>query len=522
MASVAVRPEELDCDYFVIGAGACGCAFVDGLLREQPGARVVIVDRQAQPGGHWVVDYSFVALHQPSGHYGVESVRLDDGDEDHLSTRAELLAYFEKVMSTFLATGRVKFFPLCDCSVQAVATAVARAAGDAADVHGGGAGGLGARVSFQSLVSRDRTYDVIVRRKCIDTTYLNIQVPSMRPPPYKIEEGATVVPCNAVSTGVVGRRYTIIGAGKTAMDTIVFLQRKGVPAEDLTWVVSGDAWLINRAWTTARAYAAMIGLITKTMSRNRDLSDCMLELESSGYLFRVDPEVTPTKFRCATVDADELQLLRRVGKVVRQGRVVSVGRSAILFKSGASVATTPDTVHVDATANGLSKLPPKPVWSPGLITLQPGFMCQPIACAIMIATVESLSSKELVFGVDECEDDGRNRMLQPVPHPENTADLLASFAVTNRNVDAWMSNRKTAKTYLKSRVFPPSHWTRLERLKFLCSINSKVLSESKANMMHMHQKEFGTELYLAPLGPPGAKSPAAGAVALGALCSSCC
>ena len=44
----------LEATHFVVGAGAMGMAFVDTLIHEDPNARVVLVDREAQPGGHWV------------------------------------------------------------------------------------------------------------------------------------------------------------------------------------------------------------------------------------------------------------------------------------------------------------------------------------------------------------------------------------------------------------------------------------------------------------------------------------
>ena len=46
-----------ECDYLVVGAGAAGMAFVDTLLTEDPTCRVVLVDRRAKAGVHWVDSY---------------------------------------------------------------------------------------------------------------------------------------------------------------------------------------------------------------------------------------------------------------------------------------------------------------------------------------------------------------------------------------------------------------------------------------------------------------------------------
>jgi cation diffusion facilitator CzcD-associated flavoprotein CzcO len=65
----------LEADYLIVGSGAMGMAFTDVLLTETD-ASVVMLDRHAQPGGHWNDAYPFVRLHQPSAFYGVNSKPL--------------------------------------------------------------------------------------------------------------------------------------------------------------------------------------------------------------------------------------------------------------------------------------------------------------------------------------------------------------------------------------------------------------------------------------------------------------
>ena len=45
--------ESLTADYLIVGAGASGMAFLDELVHNSD-QTVVVVDRRAQPGGHWV------------------------------------------------------------------------------------------------------------------------------------------------------------------------------------------------------------------------------------------------------------------------------------------------------------------------------------------------------------------------------------------------------------------------------------------------------------------------------------
>ena len=78
-------------DYLIIGAGATGLSFADTLV-EQTDAQITIVDKHALPGGHWNDAYPFVALHQPSAMYGVNSLPLGTG---HIDTHGPNAGMFE-------------------------------------------------------------------------------------------------------------------------------------------------------------------------------------------------------------------------------------------------------------------------------------------------------------------------------------------------------------------------------------------------------------------------------------------
>src|SRR3954451_9757623 len=113
----------IEADYLVVGAGAMGMAFTDTLITESE-ARVVIVDRACQPGGHWTTAYPFVRLHQPSAYYGVNSRALGHNTIDstglnkgffELAAGAEVCSYFDAVMQQqLLPTGQVSYFPLSE------------------------------------------------------------------------------------------------------------------------------------------------------------------------------------------------------------------------------------------------------------------------------------------------------------------------------------------------------------------------------------------------------------------------
>jgi hypothetical protein len=118
------QTKKLVCDYLVIGSGASPLAFVDTLLTELPKAKVVMIDKKAVPGGHWVDAYDFVRLHQPSIVYGVASRQLEGNwlklmatrltlPWNHRATKQELLSYFGSFVDEKVKSGQLEFYPNC-------------------------------------------------------------------------------------------------------------------------------------------------------------------------------------------------------------------------------------------------------------------------------------------------------------------------------------------------------------------------------------------------------------------------
>ena len=144
-------------------------------------------------------------------------------------------------------------------------------------------------------------------------------------------------------------------------------------------------------------------------------------------MFRLDDDVWPTKFRCATVSPEELVALRKVRDVVRMGRVVRINPTTIVLDRG-ELPTNADTLHVDCTADGLTRRPPCDVFERDRITLQSVVMCQPVFSAAVIAMVE------LRHGDDEAL---KNDRMKPVPHPEVPRDWFACNLTMFENMDKW-------------------------------------------------------------------------------------
>lgn len=413
----------LEADYLVIGAGAMGLAFTDVLMTESD-ASVVIVDRQGQPGGHWNHAYPFVRLHQPSNFYGVNSLPLGSDTIDttglnkglyELACKSEICAYFEQVMKGFLLSGRVRYFPLCELREEG---------------------------RICSLVS-DAQYTVTAG-KVVDATYMNVQVPSTREPSYAIAGGVTCIPPNGLASAAgAWDHYVVVGGGKTAVDSCLYLLGHGLNPDRITWIKPRDSWMLDRARvqsgdmfeTSIRPYTLDQ---VRTAAESVSAEDLLSRAAEAGLLLRIDEEVEPTMYRCATITRAELAELRRIRNVVRQGRVQRVEPGEVVLDAG-SVNVPPDAVYVDCTADGLERRPVQAVFDGDRITLQSVRTCQQVFSAAFIAHVE----------VAKQEEQEKNEICTPVPHPDTHLDYIRTLLADLVNGARWQAD-PALQTWLRT------------------------------------------------------------------------
>ncbi|KRB39097.1 pyridine nucleotide-disulfide oxidoreductase [Microbacterium sp. Root180] len=387
----------VDVDYLVVGAGAMGMAFVDALIAADETATVAIVDRRHGAGGHWLDAYGFVRLHQASAFYGVASTLLgggrvqSDGPERGLHERAsapEVCAYYDNVLAGMVATGRVAFHGRCEYA-------------------GGG--------RFASLVSGARSH--APRARVVDARYLAPSIPSLSPPPFAVEAGARVAAVNdLVRVNDAPPHYVVVGAGKTATDTCVWLLQQGVPPNAITWVRPRDPWLLNRAVVQPDP-AIFLGMAADTMAAAAQASsadEVFLRMEADGIMLRIDPAVTPTMAKTPTLAMWELQLLRTIDDVVRRGHLRSVAAGRLRFDDG-DVRVPDGALVVHCAADGLKYPGLRPIWTPETITPQPvrvGFPCYGAALAGHVEATRD----------DDAE---KNRVCRPSPYSNTPADWAA-------------------------------------------------------------------------------------------------
>ncbi|GAB3820841.1 NAD(P)/FAD-dependent oxidoreductase [Tessaracoccus terricola] len=407
-------PREKPCEYLVVGAGAAGLAFADALV-EHVDARVTLIDRQPGPGGHWRDAYPFVRLHRASSFYGVASMPLGqgrlqtDGPEAGLAERAtgaEILAYFEGVLVHLLATGRVEF-------------------------HGGSTwtGGRG----FVDATGRQHLAPPHAR--VVDATYRAAHVPATTPAPFDAARGTRVVPVGALPrVGAEHPEYVVVGSGKTATDACVWLLQQGVAPEAVCWVRPREPWMANRARVQPDP-ATMFQMVADTWeaaAASSSLEEFFLRLEEAEIMLRIDTSVAPTMAKAPTIAGWELDLLRRILRVVRGAHVTAVEPGRLRF-TDATVPIHRDAVVVHCAASGHAYPRLVPLWGEviRLQTIRAGFPCFNAALAGYVEATRT----------DDAE---KNRLCPPSPLPDSLASWVEMQVRGARAAAAFMAEPDVA------------------------------------------------------------------------------
>jgi hypothetical protein len=255
------------------------------------------------------------------------------------------------------------------------------------------------------------------RRKVVDAAYAGSDIPLRHVPDFGVEPGVTLIPPNGlVDLGTPAERFTVIGAGKTAIDTCVWLLEAGIDPDRIRWVRGRDPWQFDRTFTQpldqVGGYMVLQARWVEAAASAANGREFARRLEDAGMFIRIDASTEPLAFRGATVSRREIDALRTIENVVRARRVRSIGRTSFSTEAG-DVAGVQREVYVDCTARGVPATVPRPVFEPGRITIQyvaVGFLPW---CAATIGFVESL----------DLTDEERNRLCVPAVFSGDVDDL---------------------------------------------------------------------------------------------------
>lgn len=319
----------LECDYLVVGAGASPLAFIDTLLTELPEAKVILIDKKPAPGGHWVDAYGYCKLHQPSIIYGIASKQLEGNwlkllltrftlPWNHRATKQEILTYFGDFVNEKVASERIDYYPSTIYNFESSDNGLSPLGDKDYTIH------------YFSSVDGSASYKVKVNEKFIDGTHHECVIPHDSPLQFPVDKEVCVMTPNQIFDAFEGakrnsmldNKYVVLGAGKTGMDCIVYLQETmKVKPDDIAWVISNDVWVFSGSgrgtpWDWPYYLA----------KHNNDKEKAALALEEKGLITRINKDHTPTIFKFPMVYPKDMILLRNIKTVLRRGRVTAIRR----------------------------------------------------------------------------------------------------------------------------------------------------------------------------------------------------
>ncbi len=286
-------------------------------------------------------------------------------------------------------------------------------------------------------------------------------------------------------------KYVVLGAGKTGIDCVVYLQRTMmVDPADIAWVISRDVWLVNsNSKANPQTWARCLA------KHENDFDKAALSLEDRGLLVRLDKNFLPSRFRFPVIPPDELQLARNVTTVIRCGRVTSIRRiaSSVVVDFGASkpsweaFAPIETCIFVHATSPGpFNELDPTtPIFNnPKQMTLQLILMGPRTFSMSLLAKIEAArrnKTLDIDFMRDRVLRDGlcKDREVSTENEILNIVIMPLAPAIPHRP----LLSLATILAILDRDPLVTMNWMRQNRLCFLSVPKSKVLSYDDIQML---------------------------------------
>ena len=167
-------------------------------------------------------------------------------------------------------------------------------------------------------------------------------------------------------------------------------------------------------------------------------------------------------YRGAILSAAEYEGLKQIERVVRLGRVQSLGLDRIVLEEG-EIPTDRGQIHVDCTASGYHKQPIRPIFEPQRVVIQSLIGVVQTYYAAMLGFIEST-------GRDDTE---KNRLCPPVAQVDEPLDWIrfvhgvlntSALHSTEPDIMAWQgSSRLNLTRGMENHMGEPRMQAALER-----------------------------------------------------------
>lgn len=411
-------------DYVIVGAGAMGMAFADEIFSNS-NCSITIVDKRASPGGHWQDSYSFIVTEQPAESYGVNSQEFENTSANeegfgHQASSNEIKAYYERLIAKYIDSGRVHYYPNSEFSW----------------------------ANHSITTNKGHTHYIEANMKYVDATLTGTELSLNHTPNFEVGDGVRCVPPNAIPK--LQSNYDsvcVVGGGKTAIDSILWMLKQGRSADTIIWIKSEDAWLLNSAniqhspeflHSSFEAVARQAEIVLESNS----LEEVAQKLNNDKIWLRIDSEIFPGLIKGASVTEKQIDQLRLVNNVVRKGKLRAIDSQKLYFADSTEKLGSPFLL-VDCSAAGIPshKENPSDIFQRDRINLLSVRSFQATFSAAIIGKIETLN----------LTDKQRNRLVRPLGSMGTLNNWARNQALQNKNemryamnpdLTQWLSNAR--------------------------------------------------------------------------------
>ncbi len=319
-----------DCELCIVGAGYAALNALNAAAKYlNKGDRVVVIDRNETWGGQWLGQYDFVRLHQPYFLFTAGDQRWTlDRDRSHLATRREVLDHLATVPA--ISAGHLEVTPLFGHEYRGHRVSEGRVEIDAASLSKNGEAPGTIRIRARRLLKgTGRDIELLPPFRLSSTRVRTVAVsdPVLTTPEF-LESDAPVY---------------VIGAGKTAMDTILHLARAArrtgrrrplhlIAGSGMWFAVRDNAFPAGRrryigGTVTADAFLRMCALFD-----GQNEAAVMASLERRGLVMNIFGQAG--NYRLALLSFAERDEIRASVHEVHGGHLVDVDGTTMHLQQG--------------------------------------------------------------------------------------------------------------------------------------------------------------------------------------------
>lgn len=233
------------------------------------------------------------------------------------------------------------------------------------------------------------------------------------------------------------------------MDAVIWMIQSGVDPDKISWVRPRESWLFNREHVQPGEafFEAVMDLqiaMLEAAEEAADSAELMRLLGEQDYYLRIDPDVEPQMFHYAIISRGEIEILRQVRNIIRNGHVTDITPGMLHFDDS-QFPVPRNSFFIDCTASAVPfavRGGQGPIFQGDTIVLQPLLVPLVVLSAALSAFLEA--------NLDD--DEARNAVAAPAPLTDSPATFAYAQMMNMMNRGIWSQHPDIMTFLARSRL----------------------------------------------------------------------